>query len=108
MAKPWHIVRRYMHGIESGKITAGKLERAAVERHRRDLADGHKRGLVFRAAEGQRVLDFFEGILRHSKGEWAGQPFILSDWQAFILWSVFGWYRADGTRRFHYAYNELG
>ena len=36
MAK-WHIVRRYMAGIESGKITAGKLECAAVERHRRDL-----------------------------------------------------------------------
>jgi phage terminase large subunit-like protein len=52
-------------------------------------------------------LTFF-ALLRHSKGEWAGQPFVLSPWQAFILWVLFGWMRSDGTRRFRTAYIEIG
>ena len=31
-------------------------------------------------------LSFFD-FLKHSKGKWARQPFILSDWQAF--WTAF-------------------
>jgi phage terminase large subunit-like protein len=42
--------------------------------------------------------------LQHSKGEWAGKPFELSDWQVFILWVLFGWKRADGWRRFRTAF----
>ena len=52
------------------------------------------------------VLDFFS-LLRHSKGEWAGEPFVLSPWQAFILFVLFGWKRADGQRRFRVAYVEI-
>jgi phage terminase large subunit-like protein len=43
--------------------------------------------------------------LKHSKGEWAGQAFVLSPWQAFILWVLFGWKRkSDGRRRFRTAF----
>jgi phage terminase large subunit-like protein len=54
----------------------------------------------------QRPLDFFR-LLRHSKGKWADQPFVLEPWQQFIVWSLFGWKLADGTRRFRVAYIEL-
>ena len=47
----------------------------------------------------------------HSKGEWAGQPFILAAWQQFILWCVFGWMKKDdegnSTRRFRSVYCEV-
>lgn len=45
--------------------------------------------------------------MRHSKGEWARKPVELSPWQKFIIGSLFGWKRADGTRRFRSAYLEV-
>ncbi len=96
----------YIEGVLSGSIVVGRLARLAVERHVSDLREGHKRGLYFNEAAAQRVIDFF-GFLTHSKGEWAGQPFNLSPWQAFMVWVLFGWKRSDGMRRFRIAYNEV-
>lgn len=55
------------------------------------------------------VVRFFERLLHHSKGEWAGQPFILEDWQKDeIIRPLFGWKRMDdGTRRYRKAYIEI-
>jgi len=55
----------------------------------------------------QMVRIFFERFLQHSKGEWVGQPFVLMDWQYEIIKSLFGWKRADGTRRYRTAYIEV-
>lgn len=49
----------------------------------------------------------FFGLLRHSKGEWAGKPLVLTPWQGFVVGSVFGWLRKDGTRRFRTVYQEV-
>jgi len=49
----------------------------------------------------------FAGLLRHWKGEWRGKPLLVEPWQAFVLGSMFGWVRADGTRRFRMAYIEI-
>ncbi|MEM4167529.1 MAG: terminase TerL endonuclease subunit [Candidatus Caldarchaeum sp.] len=56
----------------------------------------------------ERVRKFFREFLRHSKGKWAGQQFELLDWQwTDIVLPLFGWKRADGTRRFRRAYIEI-
>lgn len=48
---------------------------------------------------------FFPAFLRHSKGEWGGQPFRLGPWEEFIVANLFGWKRKiDRTRRFRSAY----
>lgn len=47
-----------------------------------------------------RAVAFFAECLTHVTGEWRGQPFILSDWQAKIVRDIFGWKRPDGTRRY--------
>jgi len=39
--------------------------------------------------------------------KFAGKPIELDNWELFIVWNVFGWFRADGTRRFRKAYNEI-
>lgn len=101
-----HPVVAYMDGVLSGEIPTCQLIRRAVQRHLDDLEHGRERGLRFDRAAAEHVLRFF-GFLRHSKGEWAGQPFVLSPWQQFILWVLFGWKRADGTRRFRRAYIEV-
>jgi len=101
-----HPVVAYMDGVLSGEVPACQLIRRAVQRHLDDLEHGRERGLHFDRAAAEHVLRFF-GFLRHSKGEWAGQPFVLSPWQQFTLWVLFGWKRADGTRRFRRAYIEV-
>lgn len=79
----------------------------SLERQRRDLVDGPGRGLVWRPDMGERVVQFVERYCRHHKGEWAGKPLILEEWQRWLLRTIFGWYRADGTRRYRTAYVEL-
>lgn len=49
----------------------------------------------------------FFGFLRHSKGEWSGERIVLEEWQEFYLATLFGWMRADGTRRFRSSYLEV-
>jgi len=62
-------------------------------------------GCRFDEGAAERVAEFFRRYLRHSKGEWAGKPFELLDWQRDgIVYPLFGWRRADGTRRFRRAY----
>lgn len=85
------------------EIPANHLIRLACQRHLDDLAHGAARGLYFDADAAARSNLFFK-VLQHSKGEWAGQPFELELWQAFIDAMIFGWKRADGTRRFREAY----
>lgn len=54
------------------------------------------------------AVAFFERLLVHSKGEWAGQAFALQGWQRDdIIRPLFGWKRADGSRKFRTAYIEI-
>ncbi len=65
-------------------------------------------GFIFQLAAAERVRTFFRRFLCHSKGEWAGQPFELLDWQwREIVAPLFGWQRPDGTRRFRRGYIEV-
>lgn len=51
---------------------------------------------------------FVERYLRHTKGRWAGDSFLLQDWQRDeIIRPLFGWKRSDGTRRYRTAYIEI-
>ena len=97
---------QYVDDVLSGRQVACKWVRLACERHRRDLETGGERGLWFDETAGQMVIAFFS-LLKHSKGEWAGRPVILEPWQQFIMWSLFGWKRDDGTRRFRTSMQEV-
>lgn len=70
---------------------------------KRDTAEFH-----FDEAAADRAVSFFQLCLIHTKGEWAGQPLTLSDWQAEkIIRPLFGWKRRDGTRRYRTAYIQI-
>jgi phage terminase large subunit-like protein len=65
-------------------------------------------GCHFDLQTAERVQTFFRQFLRHSKGQWAGQPFELLDWQwTDVIAPLFGWKRPDGTRRFRRGYIEV-
>lgn len=57
-------------------------------------------GCYFDPKSAERVRKFF-GLLRHSKGQFAGKRFDLLDWQwQRVIEPLFGWKMPDGTRRF--------
>jgi phage terminase large subunit-like protein len=84
----------------------GRYVMLACERHLRDLKEGHTRGIRFDEKVAAASVKFFS-FLTHNKGKWAGQPLTLEPWQQFIIASIFGWKRADNTRRFRESYTEV-
>lgn len=84
------------------------MVRNACARHLRDLKDGAARGLRFDLEKADYALGYYPEVLRLNGGEFEGKPFELEPAQAFIVGSLFGWVREDGTRRFQMAYVEQG
>lgn len=60
-------------------------------------------GAWYDETAADRVVWFIETYLTHTKGEYAGAPFILEDWQRQIVRDLFGWKRSDGTRLYRRA-----
>lgn len=97
----------YAKRVESGEVVAGPWVRLACRRHVLDLQHGSERNLNWHPGCAEHAIDFIE-CLRHYQGAAAGKRFLLSAWQRFIVGSVFGWYAAEGQRRFRIAYVEIG
>ena len=54
-----------------------------------------------------QIVNWF-ALLRHSKGELAGRPIELTDWQQFHLCQLYGWKRkTDNKRRFRKMFIEV-
>lgn len=98
----------YAKAVAGGKIVAGPNVRNACARHLRDLKDGSGRGLVWDIEKANHKIAFFEQVLKLNGGKYEGKPFILKEWQAFVVGSLHGWRLADGMRRFRTAYIETG
>lgn len=52
------------------------------------------------------AVNFVE-CLTHTKGQWAGKPFELIDWQEQIIRDLFGTIKPNGYRQFNTAYVEI-
>jgi hypothetical protein len=53
---------------------------------------------------GPRFAAFFERFVRHTKGRWSGQPFVLEPWQREFWWEALEVDPATGLR----VYTEVG
>ncbi len=106
MSKKLHIAEQYAENVRAGRIIACEYVQLAVERYYADLDNALDMGWHFDRKAAGRAIKFIES-LKHTKGEWAGQKFLLEPWQQFVVWNIFGWKLADGTRRFRYAYIEI-
>lgn len=99
-------VTKYARNVLKGKIVAGPHVRASCQRHLDDLIKAPKRGFFFDLNLASRSINFFADVLRLNGGDYEGLPFVLNDWQAFIIGSLFGWIDEEGYRRFRVAYVE--
>lgn len=95
----------YAKAVLAGKIVAGPHVRSACRRHLDDLK---RKDIRFDVESAARALRFFEDKLKLSEGQFENQPFKSAPAQDFIIGSIFGWKRPDGTRRFRRAYIEQG
>lgn len=96
----------YAEQVLDGRILICEYVRLALRRYYADLDRVLERGWHFDRRAALRAIGFIER-LKHTKDEWAGRRFRLEPWQHFVLWNIFGWKNADGTRRFRYAYIEI-
>lgn len=85
--------------VLAGREPACPLVRLMVERH---VDDRKRTDVLWDADAAARACGFIEQNIQLVKGtRWAGKPFELFPWQAFIVESMFGWRRAgDGENRF--------
>jgi phage terminase large subunit-like protein len=65
-------------------------------------------GYLFDTERAQNAIDFFPEVLRHVKGELAGQPFHLEPWQKAIIANLFGWVDPAGLRRYRLCFMFVG
>lgn len=99
-------VQGYCDAVTSGRRVTGRLERAMVERYLEDLERSTRPDCPFELDErkASAACRFFS-LLRHTDGEYAGQPFDLYPWQAFIVWNLFGFVdKHTRFRRFREAF----
>ncbi len=101
-------VTEYAQSVCDGRVLAGPLVRAACKRHLEDLEQQDQRSIDWRLDKADRAIGFFADVLCLNGGEFEGLPFELEPFQKFIVGSLFGWYGADGYRRFRRAYIEIG
>ena len=95
--------RAYAKAVLDGKRPACQWVKLSCERFLGDLAGGEFR---MDAEAVDKVCSFAE-LLPHIKGSRAGKPMELAPWEIFILANVFGFKRADGTRRYRRSYVEV-
>lgn len=99
---------KYIDDVCEGRQVVGELVRLAVERHVRDMEriDDDSFPFYFDRQKANQAIESFPVLFRHSIGNFAGLPFVLSPWQTFIIGSIFGWRAKEDptTRRFRRAY----
>lgn len=95
---------KYAEDVINGKIVAGELVKLACSRY---LSFFDRDDLYFDCDKADKPKRFISK-LRHTTGKFAGKPFILQDWQEFICYAIFGWYKKiDNTRLCRSAYIQI-
>ena len=85
----------YAEDVTSGRQIACQYVKDVCNRY---LCWMHRTDICFRTDKADRVVNFIEK-LEHFQGEFAGQKFLLSEWQKFIIYYVYGFYYTGTDKR---------
>ena len=88
----------YAHEVMSGEIVSGKYIKLACERFVND-AQREDWEWKFDAWQAARYINFIERICKHTRGDLAGNKFLLAPWQVFFVGQRFGWVAVDDSKR---------
>lgn len=95
---------RYARDVISGKIVAGELIKLACERY---MSYFERDDIYFDPEKADKPINFIKH-LKHFEGEFKGKPFILQDWQEFMVYAIYGWIRKDnGSRLVRNVYIQI-
>lgn len=99
-------IQDYINGVLDETIPVGRWVYLAVKRHVADLEKDWE--YYWDEEKALHAVNAFPALFNHTIGSYAGQPFHLAPWQAFIVGSIWGWRRkSDDTRRFRRVYVTL-
>lgn len=103
---PFDLYAYYTDDVLTGKQVVGEYVFKAVESFVADLENEDPEfRWVFDAEQAERYIRFIQKYTVHTRGSWAGKPFILSPWQQFFIANIFGWkHKEEGYRRYRTAY----
>jgi phage terminase large subunit-like protein len=91
--------RQYLDDILTKKLNHGSLIHKLCENLKTDL-ENESCEFYFDYETANKYIKFIEK-LSLTESKWAGQPFILENWQAFIIANMFGW-KVKGTDKRRY------
>lgn len=96
--------KKYAQAVIDGDVTACNYVVLACKRY----LDYFKReDIYFDAKAADKVVNFISK-LKHFTGSHNGKPFVLTDWQEFIVYSIYGFhYKETKTRMVKNAYIEV-
>lgn len=101
-------VNNYVNSVLTGKKLVGAEVKKACERFKKDLENEK---FEFHNKEPDLVISIIEKIMVHKQGEaldgtpLMNTPFLLSDWQKFIIYNLVGFYfKNTNERRFKEAF----
>ena len=104
------VIKGYAEKCISGEIIACVKHKNACKRALRDFQRAETDDnypYYWDEAAAELIVSWFKQ-LRHSKGELAGQPINLTEWQQFHLCQLYGWKRkSDDRRRFKKMFIEV-
>lgn len=92
---------QYARDVLAGNIPACLYIKQSCQRYL-DFFEKYE----FRPEECEKVVNFISK-LKHFSGSVAGKPFILEEWQKWIIYSIFGFYRDNGKRLTRTVYLEV-
>lgn len=93
--------KQYANDVLSGKIVSCNYIKQACRRYL-DFFDKYE----FRTDKVDRVINFISK-LKHFTGKHNGKPFVLENWQYWLICAIFGFYKEDGKRLVNSVYIEI-
>lgn len=91
-------IAEYWQRIEQGEQVSAKI-RAVYQKLNRDLT-ANDTEWYYSPQRANRVIEFFENYLHHSKGKFGGKPVELELWEKAMLAAAFGFVDIEGNRKY--------
>lgn len=85
----------YPERVVNGEIIAGKYIKLACQRFLDWLT---RDDIEYRQDKVDRVINFIQK-LKHTTGRHSGKPFLLEDWQKWVISNIFGFYYTGTNKR---------